>query len=229
LGESEAAVSAALARLAGSGQAAAPVAGRWLSVARWQDAQDAIARAVEGYCAKYPARFGVPKGELKSGLKTAVEGSLFDAAFDALVSAGTLAVRSERVRPASTAWEPPAGVVAALERVEAELEGAGLAVPETAAWQGKLGAAGAEVLTLGYFVGRLVRVSQEFTYTSRQLEVLRAKLASHFAKKSTLSVADFKELSGVSRKYAVPLLEHSDRVGWTARSGDERKAGGRAG
>jgi selenocysteine-specific elongation factor len=42
-----------------------------------------------------------------------------------------------------------------------------------------------------------------------------------------LNMAAFKELSGVSRKFAVPLLEHSDRVGWTVRVGDERKAGGK--
>ena len=91
--------------------------------------------------------------------------------------------------------------------------------------RGRTGDQNFESVRLG--LDRLVRVSQEFTYTARQLEGLRAKLAVHFARKPTMNVAEFKEISGVSRKYAVPLLEHSDRVGWTARSGDERKAGGR--
>ena len=76
-------------------------------------------------------------------------------------------------------------------------------------------------------LGRLVRVSQDFTCTARQLEGLRAKLAAHFARRPALTVAEFKALAGVSRKWAVPLLEHCDRVGWTVRAGDERKAGGR--
>ena len=227
VGDSEASVAAALGRLAGGGEIVAPVEGRWLSRPHWSAAQEAITREVAAYARKYPARYGVPKGELKSGLKATLDGALFDAAFDSMVAAGKVELRGERVRPAGEPWEPPAEMVAALEKVEAELEAAGLAVPETAAWQGKLGAAGAEVLSLGYFLGRLVRVSQEFTYTARQLESLRAKLASHFEKKAALTVADFKELSGVSRKYAVPLLEHGDRVGWTVRAGDERKAGGR--
>ena len=227
LGESEAGVGAALAGLVSAGEAVAPVEGRWLAVARWSSAQETITQEVEKYCAKYPARYGVPKGELKSGLKSAVDATLFDAAFDALVAASTVAVRGERVRPASSAWEPPAATMAALGRVEAELEANGLAAPETAAWLAKLGAGGPEVLSLGYFMGRLVRVSQEFTYTARQLEGLRTKLAAHFAKKPTLSVAEFKEIAGVSRKYGVPLMEHCDRVGWTVRGGDERKAGGR--
>ena len=227
LGEKEAAVGAAMERLVGAAQAVAPVQGRWLSVARWNAAREAISRDVEAFRIKFPARYGIPKGELKSGLKTTVDSSLFDPAFDALVADGALAVRGERVRTASSPWQPPSDVMAALERLEAELESSGLAVPETAAWQKKLGPAGAEVLSLGYFLDRLARVSQEFTYTAKQLEGLRAKLAAHFAKKPTMNVAEFKDISGVSRKYAVPLLEHSDRVGWTARSGDERRAGGK--
>ena len=102
-----------------------------------------------------------------------------------------------------------------------------MSVPDALQWQGKLGSAAAEVATLGLFLERLVRVNQELIYTSRQMKVLRAKLADHFAKKPVLTMAEFKELAGVSRKYAVPLLEHCDRVGWTVRAGDERKKGGR--
>ena len=70
-------------------------------------------------------------------------------------------------------------------------------------------------------------MSQEYTYTAKQMEGLRAKLATWFRQKPTLSVAEFRELAGVSRKWGVPLLEHADRSGWTVRVGDERKWGGR--
>lgn len=43
---------------------------------------------------------------------------------------------------------------------------------------------------------------------------------------SAITVADLRGFTGASRKYAVSLLEHSDRVGWTARVGDEQKWGG---
>jgi len=61
------------------------------------------------------------------------------------------------------------------------------------------------------------------------MKELRAKLAAFFERKPALTVADFRDLTGASRKYAVPLLEHSDRVGWTVRVGDERKWGGKVG
>ena len=53
--------------------------------------------------------------------------------------------------------------------------------------------------------------------------MLRALLADYKnAKGQRLSVGDFKELTGVSRKYAIPLLEYLDRECITRRSGDQR-------
>jgi hypothetical protein len=117
-------------------------------------------------------------------------------------------------------------MMSALEALERELEADRYAVPENAAWQAKLGARAAEVAALGSFLGRLARVSQEFTYTAAQMEKLRDTLRGWFAQHPALAVADFRDLTGASRKYAVPLLEHCDRVGWTIRVGDARKAGG---
>ena len=44
---------------------------------------------------------------------------------------------------------------------------------------------------------------------------------------TTLTMAAFKETIQVSRKYAVPILEHLDRTGLTRRQGDERVPGPR--
>jgi selenocysteine-specific elongation factor len=226
LSEGEATVAQALESLRGEGAVVAPWEGRWLSAARWQAARGVIMSHVEEYARRHPARFGVPKGELKSALKTSVDSALFDAAFESLATESQLAVKSERVRPAGDSWEPPAATLAALEQLESGFD-AGYAVPENREWQGKLGAQAAEVMALGVFLERLVRVSQDLTYSARQLESLRTKIREHFAKKPTLDVADFKTLTGASRKYAVPLLEFMDRSGWTVRAGDVRKPGGR--
>ncbi len=225
--EPEAAVATALARLRDGGHVVEPQPGRWLDMERWVGARESIEGEVRQYAARHPSRYGVLKGELKSGLKASLEATLFDAAFESLAREGRLDQRAERVRPADVPWEPPAETAAALERLEAELEATGFAVPESAAWTARLGVQASDVAALGAFLGRLVRVNQEFTYTARQLDELHRKLAEHFAHAASLNVAAFRELAGVSRKWAVPLLEHSDRVGWTARVGDERRRGPR--
>jgi selenocysteine-specific elongation factor len=71
--------------------------------------------------------------------------------------------------------------------------------------------------------GVLVKVAEGMFFHARALQGLRRTLAGrksgHGAR---ISVAAFKELTGVSRKYAIPLLEYLDRNGVTRRDGDER-------
>jgi selenocysteine-specific elongation factor len=225
LSESETAVAESLAKLRDEGAVANPIEGRWLSLAPWQAALTVVGSEVEDFAARHPARFGISKGELKSGLKRRLDPTLFDAVFAELQRRGALTVRSDRVRPSATPWEPPAATMAALEKLAADLEASGFAVAENKQWEAGLGAQAAEVMALGLFLGHLVRVTQELTYTSRQLADLEGRIGRHFATRPTLGVADFKDLAGVSRKYAVPLLEHADRSGWTTRVGDLRKPG----
>jgi len=227
VGESERAVGEALARLRDAAELVATTDGRWIATARWDAARDTIERDVRRYVEQHPARYGVMKGELKNQLKGTLDPALFDAAFESLVTDSALELRGARVRPRDTPWEPPPASLAALERLERELEAKGFSVPETSEWQKARGAEAAELSALGYFLDRLVRVSDEYTYGTRQMAELRAKLSAHFATHETMTMAEFKALAGVSRKYAVPLLEHTDRVGWTIRVGDDRKPGGK--
>jgi selenocysteine-specific elongation factor len=216
----------ALARLASADEIVATREGRYVSLQRWEEAREAIESEVRMFAEQHPARYGAPKGELKSGLKGRVDPALFDAAFAMLIADERIAQRGELVRPAGEPWSPPPEMKAALDDLERRLESAGFAVPEAAEWSAKLGVRAVEIAAMGNFMGRLVRVSQELTYTMSQLEQLRAKLREWFGAHDALTVANFRDLTGASRKYAVPLLEHCDRVGWTVRVGDERRRGG---
>jgi selenocysteine-specific elongation factor len=48
-------------------------------------------------------------------------------------------------------------------------------------------------------------------------------MVSHKAKSRKIDIGQFKELTGVSRKYAIPLLEYLDRERVTKRVGDTRE------
>jgi len=69
----------------------------------------------------------------------------------------------------------------------------------------------------------LTKVSDELVFHRSALEELRKRIAAQKAKSSTIDVATFKELTGVSRKYAIPLLEYLDRERVTKRVGDARQ------
>jgi len=68
----------------------------------------------------------------------------------------------------------------------------------------------------------LIKISDELVFHRGALEELRRQLAAYKAKSSKINVSDFKDLTGVSRKYAIPLLEYLDRERVTRRVGDER-------
>jgi len=55
------------------------------------------------------------------------------------------------------------------------------------------------------------------------LEELKAKLWEQADNDPTIDVAKFKDIAGVSRKYAIPLLEYFDRTHVTRRVGDKRQ------
>lgn len=225
VGESVAAVGETLAQLAIEGSVVQPGVGRWVADDRWSSARERIERDVREYAEQHPARYGIMKGELKSALKGSLDGGLFDAAFASLVTDAVIEQRGERVRPAGVEWVPPPETVRLLEALERELEAGEFQVPEVPQWSARLGKSAGEVAALGYFLGRLVRVTQELTYTAAQMDRLRAALDAWFAEHPTLTVGDLRSFTGASRKYAVPLLEHCDRTGWTVRVGDERRRG----
>jgi selenocysteine-specific elongation factor len=69
----------------------------------------------------------------------------------------------------------------------------------------------------------LVKVSDELVFHRSALEQLRRLIADQKTKSPKMDVAKFKELTGVSRKYAIPLLEYLDREHVTKRVGDARE------
>ena len=68
----------------------------------------------------------------------------------------------------------------------------------------------------------LVKISDELVFHRDALAELRRSLATQKTTSPHIDVARFKDLTGVSRKYAIPLLEYLDRERVTKRVGDLR-------
>jgi len=68
----------------------------------------------------------------------------------------------------------------------------------------------------------LIKISEELVFHQSALTDLRQKIATLKTSTPKIDVARFKEMTGVSRKYAIPLLEYLDRERVTRRVGDER-------
>jgi selenocysteine-specific elongation factor len=69
----------------------------------------------------------------------------------------------------------------------------------------------------------LIKLSEDLVFHRSALENLRKQVAVEKTKSSKIDVIRFKDLTGVSRKYAIPLLEYLDREHVTRRVGDARE------
>ncbi|HKJ00128.1 MAG TPA: selenocysteine-specific translation elongation factor [bacterium] len=81
---------------------------------------------------------------------------------------------------------------------------------------------GVQLAKLGTHNGQLVRVKDDLYYTPDTLAEIERQLRDYLAQHSQITVIDFKDLTGVTRKHAVDLLEHFDAVRVTIRVQDHR-------
>jgi len=69
---------------------------------------------------------------------------------------------------------------------------------------------------------RLVKVSENLLYHTESIARLKELLAGYKKQSAQIDVGKFKDLTDISRKYAIPLLEFLDRERVTRRVGDCR-------
>ena len=71
----------------------------------------------------------------------------------------------------------------------------------------------------------LVRLDERICIHRDALEAAKQVALRLFAQKRSVSTMEFRDALGVSRKYAVPLLDYLDRTRFTVRSGHDRTPG----
>ncbi len=196
-------------------------AGKWLvsraKVAEWKQQLSAHCRAFHRANSLLP---GIPKPDLKAAVMSAASPEIFD-----YTLAGTtdLVQDGEVVRLKSHRVVLKQDEEQARSAIESSFERAGLAAP---AVSDVLKASGVEpararsILQILLREGKLIRISDELVLDAAVLVKLRVQLASRRGER--FSVPVFKDWTGVSRKYAIPLLEYLDREHVTRREGDDR-------
>ena len=152
---------------------------------------------------------------------------IFHAALAQLAVAGELAVPGDTVKLAGRKVQLNAEDARIRSGIETAYAQSGLSSPSPAEVFAKLGydkTRAQNVLQLLLREGVLLKVADGIIFHASALADLRGKLAKRETAEQylRLSVPAFKELAGVSRKYAIPLLEYLDRAGVTRRDGDER-------
>ena len=182
-----------------------------------------ISETVAGFHKKNPLVAGIGKEELRE--QVAASTGVFEAALDKLVREKKLEAAGEFVHVSGR------GVVLKDEEAESKkviehaFASSGLKVPalkDVLAGLKVDKARAQKIVTLLLRDKVLVKISEDLVFHRDALANLRRSLSSEKLKSPKIDVARFKDLTGVSRKYAIPLLEYLDREHVTRRMGDER-------
>ncbi len=176
-------------------------------------------RAVLGdFHSRNPLSEGMPKEALRAAVMPQAPPFLLDA-----LLGGDVVAQGEVVRLATHRVVLKQDEERASEAIEKVFRDAGLTVPplsEALAKSGIEPSRARSVVQILLRSGTLVRVSDDLVFHRAALESLRERLAAYRGRK--ISVPEFKDLAGISRKYAIPLLEYLDRTRVTRREGDFR-------
>jgi selenocysteine-specific elongation factor len=190
-----------------------------------------ITARVDAYHASHPMERGISREALRSQLAQGGAGdelapSLFRRALEEAARAGHVASESEFVRSASHRVRVGDADRATMEAVEKALRESDLEPPTLRDLTALIGVPRGQVrsaLSLLRGEGRAVRVKEELYFHPGALERLAERLRAFLAARGEITPAEYKALTGASRKYTVPLMEHFDGEKLTIRAGEVRK------
>jgi selenocysteine-specific elongation factor len=190
----------------------------------FESLQSNTVSATANFHKKNPLVAGISREQLRAQVDASPE--VFDAVTSILVREKKLEVVGDLVRL------PGQGVVMKDDEAESKktiedaFAAAGLRVPalnEVLAGLKVDKNRAQKIVTLLLRDKLLIKISDELVFHRTALEQLRKELAVYKSKSPKIDVAHFKELTGVTRKYAIPLLEYLDRERITRRVGDARE------
>jgi selenocysteine-specific elongation factor len=188
-----------------------------------QKTRDKLVAILEAFHKANPLVGGISKEELRE--KLGLHQTVMEAMLAQLTRDKKAEVFSEQVRLAGRGVELKDEEAKAKAQIEKAFADAGLKVPLMKEVLDKLPidkARAQKLVTLLLRDRVLVKLADDLVFHQTALQGLRQVMATQKAKTPKIDVGTFKDLLGVTRKYAIPLLEYLDQQRVTRRVGDER-------
>ncbi|MEZ4409909.1 MAG: selenocysteine-specific translation elongation factor [Polyangiales bacterium] len=199
-------------------------ADRWVAASVLRGVEAKVLHALSAHHGAHPEERGIDR----RGLASAGDDALVDLALSALVKAGKVA--RDGALWARAGWKArTAEELPYIGEVRAALKGAGLAPPRPSEVATTLKADAKAIDTaLKKLLDRreVVRVSAELWVDAAAIDDLERRLVAHLRERGTIDAQAFKEMTGQTRKYAIPYAEHFDAKKVTLRVGEVRKLRG---
>jgi len=173
-----------------------------------------------------PLQIGLVKEELRSAVGRRVDTKIFNYCLNELIRKSVVALEESFIRMA----DHQVALKADEEKLQRELTSwftkKGLSTPTLKETMEQFvdypASLVKEVLSLLLREGELVKVSETLYYSQEIIDPLIEKVKEAIAKEGEIDAPRFKALTGLTRKFSIPILEYLDRIKVTMRIGDKR-------
>ena len=220
-------IEAAIRELVGEGKVFEVPPQAFIHAETLRDLGDELIATLEAYQGKNRLKWGMPKEELRERLGS-VDMGFFNWLLARLETDGRLFMKKGSVRAGSGDVSLTPEEEKARSLVIKLLEAALFQPPSERDLEQRAGVAAEtlrKVLTLLIEDGRIVRLEPGLVVHAAAVEEARTRITSYLSQHGDATASDLKGVLGTTRKYAVPLLEHLDRLGITRRQGSTRTLG----
>ena len=198
---------------------------RWMLNEGTRMAGERIGAAIEDAFRKDPYRVSVKALEIRD--KVHLEESFLDAVFEKLISENRLQkLPGGRLILPGFVPPIPKAEKKALDSYRAYLKEHFFAAARNEDLAEELGTSVSLLTKLQSLLvdrGELVRLTPDVVLLQEAIEEAVRRLAAHHETSGPFTAAEAKDLLGTTRKFAIPLLEHLDKTGWTRRREDKRE------
>lgn len=181
---------------------------------------------LEVFHKKHPLEAGLSKEELRTKLPRSLLPKAFNALLGDLVRKGLFVMNGDRISLSTHQISLGKREKELIERLERMFAEAGLQPPTLSEVDKTLEKGKGEVkglLDLLDRQGSLIRVKDTLYFHVSAISKLQHRLVAFLRGKGEISPTEFKEMTGVSRKFMIPLLEYFDAQKLTVRVGDKRR------
>lgn len=186
-----------------------------------------VTELLEEFHRAEPLAAGMPQATLREKIFAHLPAEVYRLVADSLEIDGRIASSRDVVRLSSHNLELTPDESAMKAKILSIYKNAALEVPkldEALDGLGRDRAHSRKIFQLLLNSGDIVKISEEFYFTKSVIDALVSNIREYAGASSdrVIDVPRFKEIAGVSRKYAIPLLEYFDREKITRRAGDKR-------
>ena len=222
-----------LGELASAGSAVIVDADKFRYVARGEVERlgELLVARLKAHHEAQPTRPGISKEELLSKMPWGVDARLMTRLLEGLTKAGRITLAGDTVALSGHRVSIKDDEAHIASRAAELIRAGGLSPPSTQELAENLGSPEQNIKKLLSAVshdGSIVKVKDTLYFGADHLTDLKGRLVAFLKEKNELTTQDFKEMTGATRKYTIPLLEYFDGQKVTMRVGDVRKLRGGA-